>query len=94
MIVTKDARQPSVDFSTIPTVVLNSLGGEDAPAADGRTFAKVDPATGQEICRVARSAAADISRAVDVAKRAQPAWAALTVVKRGDILRQIALLMR
>jgi len=94
MIVTKDARQRSVDLSTIPTVVLNSVGGEDAPAADGRTFAKVDPATGQEICRVARSAAADISRAVDVAKRAQPAWAALTVVKRGDILRQIALLMR
>lgn len=94
MIVTKTARQGAVDLSTIPTVVLNSVGGEEVPASDGRTFAKVDPATGREICRVARSSAADVSRAVDLAKRAQPGWAALTVVKRGDILRQIALLMR
>ena len=94
MIVTKGARQEAVDLSTIPAVVLNSVGGEEGPAADGRTFAKVDPATGREICRVARSSAADVSRAVDIAKRAQPGWAALTVVKRGDILRQIALLMR
>src|SRR5687768_133349 len=94
MIVTKDARQGALDLSTIPAVVLNSVGGEEGPAADGRTFAKVDPATGREICRVARSSAADVSRAVDIAKRAQPGWAALTVVKRGDILRQIALLMR
>src|SRR5687768_3546176 len=94
MIVTKDARQGALDLSTIPAVVLNSVGGEEGPAADGRTFAKVDPATGREICRVARSSAADVSRAVDLAKKAQPAWAALTVVKRGDILRQIALLMR
>ena len=32
--------------------------------------------------------------AVEIARKAQPAWAATTVVKRGDILRQIALLMR
>ncbi len=94
MIITKDARRRAVDLSTIPTVVLNSIGGEEGPAADGRTFAKVNPATGQEICRVVRSGAADVSRAVDIAKRAQPGWAALTAVKRGDILRQIALLMR
>ena len=94
MLITKDARRRAVDLSTIPTVVLNSIGGEEGPAADGRTFAKVNPATGQEICRVVRSGAADVSRAVDIAKRAQPGWAALTAVKRGDILRQIALLMR
>jgi aldehyde dehydrogenase (NAD+) len=35
-----------------------------------------------------------VELAVTKAKAAQPAWAALTVVKRGDILRQIALLMR
>ena len=32
--------------------------------------------------------------AVAIAKNAQPAWAATTVVKRGEILRQIAILMR
>jgi aldehyde dehydrogenase (NAD+) len=64
------------------------------PALDGRSFAKIDPATGFEICRVARSGAADVRLAVEAAKRAQPGWAAMTVVRRGDILRQIAILMR
>ena len=54
----------------------------------------MDPATGRALCEVARSTAADVELAVTKAKAAQPAWAALTVVKRGDILRQIALLMR
>ncbi len=94
MIVTRDAHSQPADLSTIPAVNPNLVSGTDAPAADGRTFAKIDPATGREICRVARSGAADVRLAVDAAKRAQPAWAALTVVKRGDILRQIALLMR
>jgi aldehyde dehydrogenase (NAD+) len=94
MIVTKETPNERVDLSAIPAVVLNRVAGADAPAADGRTFAKIDPATGREICRVARSGVADIELAVAAARRAQPAWAAMTVVKRGDILRQIALLMR
>ena len=64
------------------------------PPVDGRTFRKMDPATGRALCEVARSTAADVELAVTKAKAVQPAWAALTVVKRGDILRQIALLMR
>jgi aldehyde dehydrogenase (NAD+) len=94
MIVTKESQNQRVDLSAIPSVVPNLVAGADAPAADGRTFAKIDPATGREICRVARSAAADIELAVKAARRAQPGWAAMTVVKRGDILRQLALLMR
>ena len=78
----------------LPAVVPNHIGNVPAPAADGRTFAKLDPATGRELCQVVRSGAADVQRAVAAAKAAQPAWAALTVVKRGDVLRQIALLMR
>src|SRR5687768_12054597 len=54
----------------------------------------MDPATGRECCRVARSSAADVQSAVECAKKAQPAWAATTVVKRGEILRRIAMLMR
>jgi alpha-ketoglutaric semialdehyde dehydrogenase len=84
----------AADLAAIPSVIPNQLGGRDAAAADGRTFAKVDPATGQVICQVARSTAADVQRAVGLAKQAQPPWAGMTAVKRGDILRQIALLMR
>jgi aldehyde dehydrogenase (NAD+) len=83
----------STDIGTIPAVIPNHIGG-DAAAADGRTFSKVNPATGREICRVARSTAADVQLAVQLARQAQPAWAAATVVKRGDVIRQIAMLMR
>ena len=79
---------------SIPSAIPNRVGGEDARASDGRTFPKMDPATGQEICQVARSTRADVQVAVEIAKKAQPAWAAMTPVKRGDILRQIALLLR
>jgi aldehyde dehydrogenase (NAD+) len=78
----------------LPDSIPNQIGGVDRPADDGRTFAKLDPATGRLICRVAQSNADDVERAVAAAKQAQPAWAELTVVKRGDILREIAILMR
>ena len=83
-----------VSLATIPATLPNQIGGQDAAAQDGRTFPKINPATGAAICDVARSGAADVERAVSAALKAQPAWAAATVVKRGDILRQIALLMR
>ena len=83
-----------VSLSAVPAVVLNQIGGQDVSAQDLRTFSKLNPATGAPICEVARSGAADVERAVTAALKAQPAWAATTVVKRGDILRQIALLMR
>jgi acyl-CoA reductase-like NAD-dependent aldehyde dehydrogenase len=94
MIVTRAAQRGPIDISTIPAVIPNLVDGIDTHASDGRTFAKVDPATGGTICEVARSSRADVQAAVDAARRSQPGWAALTVVKRGDILRQIALLMR
>src|SRR3989337_1506462 len=81
-------------LGAIPAVIPNQIGGQDALAADGRAVGKIDPATGRTLCRGARSTAADVRLAVDAARKAQPAWAAATAVRRGDILRQIALLMR
>jgi acyl-CoA reductase-like NAD-dependent aldehyde dehydrogenase len=77
-----------------PAVVANQIGGRDVAAASGRTFAKLDPATGKELCQVARSTKADVDAAVKLAQQAQPAWAATTVVKRGEILRKIAMLLQ
>jgi len=84
----------SIDLSRIPGVVPNLVGGREVAAADGRSFSKIDPATGREICQVARSSADDIRSAVACAKAAQQAWADTTPVRRGDVLRQLALLMR
>src|SRR5262245_25898202 len=81
-------------LGSVPAVVFNQVDGRDVGAAGGLTFAKIDPATGRELCQVARSMRADVDAAVAIAKRAQPAWAALTPVKRGDVLRRIAILMQ
>jgi aldehyde dehydrogenase (NAD+) len=81
-------------LASVPAVVFNQVDGRDVGAAGGLTFGKIDPATGRELCQVARSTRADVDAAVASAKRAQPAWAALTPVKRGDILRRIAILMQ
>jgi aldehyde dehydrogenase (NAD+) len=94
MTVSTDSQSTLRDLGAVPAVVPNQIGGRDALAADGRTFAKVDPATGRTLCQVARSTAPDVLAAVEVAAAAQPAWAAATVVRRGDVLRQIAILMR
>src|SRR4051812_1451431 len=83
-----------VDLTAIPPRVPNHIGHLDRMADEGRVFVKMNPATGRQLCEVARSARADVNAAVARAKAAQPTWAATTVVKRGDILRNIALLMR
>src|ERR1041384_2519868 len=90
----RKSQNPNPNVGAVPETVFNQIGSELLPASDGRTFTKKDPATGRMLCEVARSSAADVELAVAKAKAAQPAWAALTVVKRGDVLRGLALLMR
>ena len=46
------------------------IGGERPQAADGRTFATVDPATGDEICEVSQAGDADVDTAVAAARGA------------------------
>jgi len=46
------------------------IGAEWAEPADGRTFATVDPATGEEICQVGQGGADDVARAVAAAQAA------------------------
>ncbi|MGB6383529.1 MAG: aldehyde dehydrogenase family protein, partial [Syntrophobacteria bacterium] len=47
-----------------------------------------------ELGRVARSRVEDVQKAIQVARRAQPAWADYTPVSRGDLLYDIAQAMR
>ena len=74
--------------------VPNLVGGEAAPAASGRTFDKLAPATGELLCRAARSEAADVAEAVAAARGAQADWAARSPVERGELVREIALSLR
>jgi aldehyde dehydrogenase (NAD+) len=73
--------------------VGNVIGGEERAAADGRTFEKLAPATGEVLSVVARSSAADVDAAIAAAAAAQPDWARRPVEERGRILRRIAQLL-
>jgi acyl-CoA reductase-like NAD-dependent aldehyde dehydrogenase len=60
---------PAQDFlARTPGKLL--IGGEWTEPADGRTFATVDPSTGEEICQVGQGGAADVARAAAAAQTA------------------------
>jgi len=64
------------------------------PARSGAWLHKIRPADETLLCRVARSDADDVVDAVRAARAAQPEWAERTAVARGDIVRELALLLR
>ena len=80
--------------NSIPKTVLNWIDGKECQAVSGETFGKLSPASGEQICRVTRSKTEDVQKAVEVARKAQPAWADSTPVSRGDLLHDIAQVMR
>jgi acyl-CoA reductase-like NAD-dependent aldehyde dehydrogenase/ABC-type branched-subunit amino acid transport system ATPase component len=53
------------------------IGEREIPAADGRTFERIDPFTGQVATRAAAASVADAIAAADAAAAAFPAWSAL-----------------
>jgi aldehyde dehydrogenase (NAD+) len=94
LVVTFEEMGTSMDQEVIPKTILNWIDGEECEALTGDTFGKLSPTSGEEICRVARSRTEDAQKAIQVARRAQPAWADSTPVSRGDLLHDIAQAMR
>lgn len=78
----------------LPKVIPNWIDGQECLSISGETFPNLSPADGKKVCDVARSGKADVEKAVSAAKRAHEAWAAQTPVRRGDLLREAALLLR
>ncbi len=74
--------------------VQNLIDGQAVPARSGDWLEKFRPADEMLLCRVARSGADDVADAVAAARAAQPAWAEHTAVARGDVVRELALLLR
>ena len=77
-----------------PQIIPNWIDGRESETGAGETFAKLSPATGKQICRVARSRAADVTRAIESAANAFTSWSAQTPVARGDIVLAITRAMR
>lgn len=70
------------------------IDGKWQAAADGRTLAVVDPASGLEIGRVARASAHDLSAAVEAAVKGFDTWRGTPAIERGRIMRRAAVLLR
>jgi aminomuconate-semialdehyde/2-hydroxymuconate-6-semialdehyde dehydrogenase len=68
----------------------NYIGGEYAAPIRGRYLDSVNPATGEIICKIPDSDAADINFAVDAAKAAFPQWSRTSAQERSRLLNRIA----
>ncbi len=78
----------------MPAQVGNWIGGRESFAVSGELFDKLNPADGRILSRVARSRAEDVLQAVAAATAAQPAWAEVPPVRRGEILLDVAMALK
>ena len=70
------------------------IAGKWQDAADGRTLAVHNPATGKEIGRVAHAGKADLDQALAAAQKGFETWRDMTAADRSKIMRKAAALMR
>jgi aldehyde dehydrogenase len=68
----------------------NFIGGRWVAPRSGKYFDNISPVTGQIVCKIARSDAADVEAALDAAHAAKEAWGRTSVVERALILNRIA----
>jgi len=68
----------------------NFIGGKWVAPVEGRYFDNPSPVTGQKLCQVARSSAADVELALDAAHKAKDAWAKTSVQERSLIMNRVA----
>src|SRR5947209_6881043 len=67
------------------------IGGERVPAAEGRTFQTLDPATGKPIADVAHAGPEDVDRAVQAARHAlEEGWSQAPAAERARCLNRLA----
>src|ERR1700685_2046413 len=68
----------------------NFIGGQWLAPLKGGYFENVSPTTGQVICRIPRSQAEDVERAIDAAHAAADGWGRTAVAERARILNRVA----
>ena len=68
------------------------INNEWTDSVSGKTFPTINPATGEEICRVAEADAADVDKAVRAARAAfeKGAWRKMSASQRGLLIYRLA----
>ncbi|MEM7508199.1 MAG: CoA-acylating methylmalonate-semialdehyde dehydrogenase [Pseudomonadota bacterium] len=75
------------------TQIHHYIGGKETEGTSGRFADVYNPATGEVQAQVVLGNASDLANAVEVAKAAQPAWAAENPQKRARVLMQFVQLL-
>jgi aminomuconate-semialdehyde/2-hydroxymuconate-6-semialdehyde dehydrogenase len=70
--------------------IKNFIDGKHVEPISGKSFDKIDPATGHAIVRVPDSDGRDVDRAVEAAVKAFPAWSRTPAAERSRLLLAIA----
>ncbi|HZY17923.1 MAG TPA: NAD-dependent succinate-semialdehyde dehydrogenase [Ramlibacter sp.] len=70
------------------------INGQWQDAADGRTLAVFNPATGKEIGRVAHAGKADLDKALEAAQKGFETWRDMAPAERSKVMRKAAGFMR
>ena len=70
--------------------VLHFINGEFVASKSGKTFDKIDPATGEVIAKVASGDVCEVDAAVAAAKTAFETWGKLPQVERSRLLMELA----
>src|ERR1700733_12174962 len=75
-----------------PSVTKLLIDGRLVPSESGKTFATVNPSTGEEICQVAEADAADVEKAVKAARAAfdHGPWRKTPASERGRLIHHLA----
>ncbi|HET6507847.1 MAG TPA: CoA-acylating methylmalonate-semialdehyde dehydrogenase [Baekduia sp.] len=78
----------------VPAPIDHWIGGAPFAAVSGRTAPVRNPATGEQIATVGLATEAEVDRAVQAAEAAFPAWRALSLTRRADLMFTIRQLVR
>jgi aldehyde dehydrogenase (NAD+) len=74
-----------------PSVTKLLINNRWVPSESGKTFATINPSTGDEICQVAEADAADVDKAVKAARAAfDGPWRKMRASERGRLLYRLA----
>lgn len=82
------------ETQAVEAAMTNGVGTPGVRARSASTFKTINPATGEVLATLDVAGAADIDRMVEIAQKAQRAWAAKTGAERGRILRRAAEILR
>jgi aldehyde dehydrogenase (NAD+) len=86
---------PALGPKIVPTATKLLINNQWVPSESGKTFATFNPATGEEIAQISEADAADVNRAVKVARIAfeKGPWRKTSASERGRLLNRFANLM-